>query len=305
MNKDIITISVVNYKTAWGDKTRNWNKIEGWIHCAAKAGCNLIAFPEMALTGYDFFCEPGTSREETMQWKNAEPIPQGDTVGKLAALTKELGIYVLLGMPERDPLIPSALYNAVAICGPDGYVGKARKIHLTRKENYLFTPGDKPTVFDSPYGPIGVSICYDSYQFPEIYRYTVMRGARLHVNCTAYYSRTLVPDANVQLVANSLTNGVFIATSDLCGHDSTTDKMYIGGSSIIGPSMAMNEVTYYGGKPFFSEGADICGLITATVDLDLTRTNTYTVPVKNDPVTGNMVWDPARYEKWFHELAND
>ena len=53
MDKDIMTIGVVTFNAFWGEKEKNLNRIKGYIEAGAKRGCDLMVFPEMALTSYD------------------------------------------------------------------------------------------------------------------------------------------------------------------------------------------------------------------------------------------------------------
>src|SRR5437764_1238222 len=72
---------------------------------------------------------------------------------------------------ERD-----IVYNTQVLVGPDGYLGKQRKLHLSRDEAFYYKGGRELPVFDvGPY-KVGVIICYDN-QFPEIARVLALRGA--------------------------------------------------------------------------------------------------------------------------------
>lgn len=44
-------------------------------------------------------------------------------------------------------------------------------------------------MFETPWGPVGIEICYDSYQFPELMRYYVSKGMRLYLNPTAEFEQ--------------------------------------------------------------------------------------------------------------------
>jgi predicted amidohydrolase len=89
------------------------------VRTAAQDGADLIVFPECALTGYCF-----SSLDEALTV--AEPVP-GPSVNAVAALCAELGVYVVLGLLERAD---DKCFNAVALVGPEGFVGKYRKLHL-------------------------------------------------------------------------------------------------------------------------------------------------------------------------------
>lgn len=133
--KDIIKVSTVAFNAKWGDKESNLNRILGYIEAGAAAGSNLIVFPEMGLTGYDD--EEEKPKSEKMQTELAELVP-GPSSSAVAEKTKELGVYVAFGLPERDPDDPAVIYNAACVCGPDGVIGTYRKIRAIGKKVCLF-----------------------------------------------------------------------------------------------------------------------------------------------------------------------
>ena len=166
--KQVMAVSVVNFHTSWGKKDVNLQKILDYMDIAADQGSNLVVFPEMALTGYDVV--KTESKTDLMQVKEAETIP-GSSTEVVSAKAQELGLYVVFGMPERDSDDPSVVYNSVAIIYPTGRVDSYRKMHCLGDENLWATKGNYPTIIDTPWGPVGVSICYDTYNYPELIRY--------------------------------------------------------------------------------------------------------------------------------------
>src|SRR5690348_1418041 len=76
---------------------------------AAGEGARLVVFPECALTGYAF-----DSRDEA--WPFAQAVP-GPATEALAADCRELGVWAVVGLLERDG---DRLFNACALVGPRG-----------------------------------------------------------------------------------------------------------------------------------------------------------------------------------------
>ena len=75
---------------------------------------------------------------------------------------------MIYGFEETDG---DSIFNAANVVAPDGLVGTYRKLFLgIPLETDRFTPGDALPVFDTDLGPIGISICYDFYQGPELSR---------------------------------------------------------------------------------------------------------------------------------------
>lgn len=295
--KDVITIATVTFNAKWGDKNGNINRISGYIESASKRGANLIVFPEMALTGYDD--EEEKAKPDKMQTKLAETIP-GESSNTIGELTKKFGVYAVFGMPERDANDPTTIYNSVAICGPEGVIGSYRKMHLPYPEPHWATRGNKPCLFDTPWGPIGLSICYDSYCFPEVIRYEGAKGARLHINCTAYAKCHGKQQARTCLEAHVLQDNMFIVSSNLGGIDLFND--FYGGSSIMGPSRNLVEVHYYAGYPIGDLNANEEEMYMATVDLGLANRFIFE---PNPLIDGATDFRPALYKEWCEDLLKD
>jgi len=296
VKKDVLTVAVVTFNAAWGKKEQNLNRIEGYLESAAKRGADLVVFPEMSLTSYDDVAQ--APKAEKMQTKQAEPIP-GPSTDAIAALTRSLGLYAFVGMPERDQDDPTKIYNSAAIFSPEGVVGSYRKMHLPAPEPNWATRGDSPRLVDTPWGPVGVSICYDSYAFPEMLRYYVAKGARLVINCTAYAHVHGPNLARASLEPNAFINGVFIASANLGGKD--VDNYFWGGSSIIGPSRKTWAPHYYAGMPFDADGADEETMYIATIDLALATRDL----VQYNPSVGGTDFRPDKYADMYSELAAD
>ena len=298
--QDILHLAVVNFAPVWGDKVANLRRILEYIDAAAQKGAKMVVLPETALTGYDV--EGGDLKpEERMHRRLAETIP-GPATDAVCALTEKYGIYAIFGMAERDAADPGKVYNAAAVCGPEGLIGACRKIHLPFTEGLWACGGDKPFLFDTPWGPVGVGICYDFYCFPEVTRYCRAMGARLFVNCTAICTLES-PGAggelgNLAMQYMAMNNDMFIATANLCGRDVTS--WFMGGSCVLGPSNTPTRLQYYAGKPFLSPGADESGMESAVIDLSTVRHSFLNTVWPGEAGRGD--WRPERYAAWLQEV---
>lgn len=234
----VVTVSCVNFHTAWGDKAANLAKIKASIEAAVATGSNIIVFPEMALSGYE--CSDECERDNkpcSMHHEAAETVP-GPSTEAIAELTRKYSVYVALGMPERDKSIPGICYNSAALIGPEGIVGVYRKLHLASTpmgtENVCFSPGNDLPVFETRYGPIGILICYDFWRHPELSRILTLKGARLVINPTAGASGIGREEwARVINSARATENFVYAASANLVGID--RKKSFYGCSTIAGP----------------------------------------------------------------------
>lgn len=155
---------------------QNLDKMEHWIHCAANAGANLIMFGELAITGYlldsSKLTEPGTGA--CMHYRRAESVP-GKAAQRLIDLARERGVFISAGMGDRQA---GVVYNAYMLIGPDGYIGKQRKLHMPMAEAPYYGAGSAFDVFDIGYCKIGISICFDNW-FPETSRILALKGAEV------------------------------------------------------------------------------------------------------------------------------
>jgi predicted amidohydrolase len=167
----IVQVAAVQMNPKLMRNEKNLEKILLRIQEAAAKGVQLIVFPECALTGYLF-----RSREEALPY--AETIP-GPATDKITDLCGKLGVYVVFGLLEIDN---GNLYNAAALIGPDGLIGKYRKTHIPNDGIDRFVePGDKPfEVFRTPIANIGILICHD-ITFPESARILMLLGADIIV----------------------------------------------------------------------------------------------------------------------------
>ncbi|MCC7495158.1 MAG: carbon-nitrogen hydrolase family protein [Fimbriimonadaceae bacterium] len=104
-----------------------------------------------------------------------EPVP-GPTTAALAPVAKQHDLYIVAGVYEQDG---DTYYNTAVLIGPQGLVGKYRKVHLPETEALAgLTPGDAYPVFETSLGRIGLQICYDD-DFPEVARALALNGAEI------------------------------------------------------------------------------------------------------------------------------
>ena len=234
-------------------------------------------------------------KEKKMQVRLAES-KYGELVNNLLDLAKLHNIYVVMGMPEKNKKADDIIHNTALVLTPDSKSYTYRKIHLALDEPNWATSGDEPVLIDTPWGPIGIALCYDMYAFPELIRYYVAKGARLIINSTAYARSRGAAKGKTTLESTVLMNGVYVATANLCGKDLVND--FWGGSSIIGPSRKMQEVYYYAGRPFDAEHAGEEEVYIATIDLSLAERGIY----EENSRLGHPDFRPNLYAKWYQEL---
>jgi predicted amidohydrolase len=171
MMKKSLRAASVQFQHEAGDKIANLEKIRGFVERAALERVELIAFPEMCITGY--WHVRNLSREAVEEL--AEPFPSGPSTEALLSLSKEHAMTIGAGLVERGD--DGSLYNSYVVAMPDGRVERHRKLHAF--EGPYMKSGDAYTVFDTPQGwRVGVLICYDN-NIIENARITALMGAEV------------------------------------------------------------------------------------------------------------------------------
>lgn len=166
---------------------------------AARAGAELVVFPETSLQGYPAAATRDEERDVLLSaYGAAEPL-DGPRVTELVRSARGLGIHVIFGLTERGPW-PGVIYNTTVLAGPGGVIGSYRKVHVGITEQVIWSRGRQWPVFDTPLGRIGMLICYDQ-AWPESCRELTLGGADLLVMSTAWSLRAGEPSPAESLSA--------------------------------------------------------------------------------------------------------
>ena len=158
-------VAAVSINGYLGEPNRVLQAIDAWCVQAAGAKADLVLFPELVIHGH---CTPNT-------WELAEPVPEGPSSTKLVEIARRHDLVLCAGLSEKERDI---VYNTQVLVGPQGYIGKQRKLHLSRDETFYYKGGREIPVFDIGPCKIGIVICYDN-QFPEISRVLALRDAEV------------------------------------------------------------------------------------------------------------------------------
>jgi predicted amidohydrolase len=157
-------IAAVSMNGFLGEPERVLRAIDGWCARAAEQA-ELVLFPELVIHGH---CTPNT-------WALAEPVPDGPSTARLIEIANRHRLVLCAGLSEKENDI---VFNTQVVVGPAGYLGKQRKLHLSRDEVFFYKGGREMPVFDVGPCKVGIVICYDN-QFPEIARVLALRGAEV------------------------------------------------------------------------------------------------------------------------------
>ncbi len=147
----------------------NLAEAEQLIELAVEAGAGLVALPE-------FFCIMGLKDGDVVKVREVEGT--GPIQNFLSRMAKKHKVWLIGGSVPLEASVANKVRNSCLVYDERGkQVARYDKIHLfgldLGNEHYqearLIEPGDRVVVINSPFGRIGLSICYD-LRFPELYR---------------------------------------------------------------------------------------------------------------------------------------
>ena len=209
-----------------GDKEANIQKIEEYTARARQQNAELVIFPELSLTGY-------TIRDELYDLAEHVPGPSTTAIEKIA---KKHEAFIVYGLPELSDKAQATIYNTAVLVGPQGFVGKYRKMYLPThsifEEKRYFRPGYQTGVFNTKLGKIGLIICYDIF-FPEVSRLTRLEGAQLII-CISASPAVRRGFFETLTAARAIENTAFLAYVNLVGIEN--GLQFWGGSRLLGPN---------------------------------------------------------------------
>jgi predicted amidohydrolase len=201
----------------------NVRRVVETIREAAAQGVDLVVLPETVLNGY-MFEDPAAVRRSALDLDG----PELRTIGEAC---REVGIVAVVGLLEAADEV---VYNTAALVGPDGLIGSYRKQHLPcLGVDRFVTPGPTaaPAVFETPFGRVGLAICYD-IRFPESARCLALAGADI-IAQPSVWPDTVDIIANHMVRVRAAENHVFLVA--VTRGDSEAGIQFRGNSQIIDP----------------------------------------------------------------------
>jgi nitrilase len=149
--------------------TSNLTEAERLISIAVEQGAKIVVLPE-------YFCIMGAKENDKVAVR--EKAGDGPIQRFLSKMAREFEIWLIGGTVPIVSNYPNKVRNSCLVYNDRGeQVARYDKIHLFgldlgtehyHEENTIES-GDTVVVVDTPYGKIGLSVCYD-LRFPELYR---------------------------------------------------------------------------------------------------------------------------------------
>ncbi|MCB2102795.1 MAG: carbon-nitrogen hydrolase family protein [Rhodobacterales bacterium] len=221
---------------------------------ARDGGADLILMPE-CVTAINF------GRDATLAAARTEA--DHPALAAFRDLARDTGAWIHGGsltvrLPGEDRVA-----NRTYMIDPTGAViARYDKIHMfdvdldggeSYRESKLYKPGDRAAVVDTPWGRLGLSICYD-LRFPHLYRALAHAGARFLAVPAAFTRQTGRAHWHVLLRARAIETGCYVFAPAQCG-------THVQGRETFGHALIVDPW----GQVLADAGEDV-GVISATID---------------------------------------
>jgi len=246
--------------TAGPDPAPNLRAAADLVRQARDAGADFIMTPE-AIN----LIESGQRRRDKARREADDPFLAG-----MRELATELGAWLLLGSlvidpagePGADPGEERLANRSFLIDAAGRIVARYDKIHMfdidlpggeSYRESNAYRPGADTVVAETPWGKLGLSVCYDM-RFPHLYRALAHAGADFLTVPSVFTVPTGRAHWHVLLRARAIENGCFVFAPAQVGEHTGGRKSY-GHSLIVSP---WGEV--------LADGGEETGIVTARID---------------------------------------
>lgn len=225
------------------DVERNLAQVESLCQRAQRRGAELVCLPE------NFALLSSDEKDKFAHAVTIETLPdgtfrgQGAILGRMQDLARALGVHLVLGGLPEAGRSAGRVFNSSVHLLPDGNIGAVyRKIHLfdvhfaqaatSLCESATVESGDveQAIVSDTPWGGLGLSVCYD-VRFPELYRRLAAASAKMLSIPAAFTLHTGKDHWHVLLRARAIENQCFVLAAAQQGRHSPSRFTY--GHSLI------------------------------------------------------------------------
>ena len=246
--------------TAGPDPEPNLRQVGDLIRRARDAGAEFVMTAEASN-----LIETGQRRRDKARHEADDPFLTG-----MSELARELGIWLLLGSLVIDPsgepgaeASETRLANRSYLLDAEGQiVARYDKIHMfdidlpggeSYRESNAYRPGKETVVAETPWGRLGLSVCYD-VRFPQLYRALAQAGADFLTVPSVFTVPTGRAHWHVLLRARAIENGCFVFAPAQWGEHAGGRRSY--GHSLIVDPWCEN----------LADGGEEVGFVTARID---------------------------------------
>ncbi len=238
------------------------------IESAVEAGARMVVLPEN-------FAVMGMSEEDKVELREREG--EGPIQEFLSRQAARHELWIVGGTLPLEASAPDKIRAACLVYDAGGrQVARYDKIHLfdvalresgeEYNESATIEPGDELVVVDTPFGKLGLAVCYD-LRFPELFRSLVEQGAELIALPAAFTAITGRAHWEVLVRARAIENLCYIIASAQGGY-------HVSGRHTHGESMIVDPWGVVLDR--LSSGS---GIVVADVDCEQLRNTRRTFPV--------------------------
>lgn len=229
----------------------NLIEVSRQILSAVQAGAKLIVLPE------NFSC---MVLEDSDQISNAETDGAGPIQEFLAEQARKNKVWIIAGtiplhLQSKHPDYGKKTYTSCLVYNDSGErVSRYDKVHLfdvyldatkeTYKESETIVAGNEAVVVDTPFGKVGLAICYD-VRFPELFRQLIKLGVEIIVIPSAFTAITGKAHWEILLRARAVENLCYVVASAQGGYHVNGRQTY-GHSMIVDPWGTILDVLPHG-----------------------------------------------------------
>ena len=201
-------IGYIQNAPLFGSREKNFEEVRDIVN---NITADLLVLPELFASGYTF-----TSKKEAAEMAETD---HGRTAEFLMELSEITNATIVGGFIEEDK---GRIYNSLLIVSEGKVIDTYRKIHLFYKEQFWFSPGNKPLkIYDIKGVKVGVMICFD-WIFPELCRTLALKGAQV----IAHPSNLVLPYCQGAMVTRCLENRIFAVTANRIGNEKRGDDEF-------------------------------------------------------------------------------
>ncbi len=215
------------------DMDANLRAAEAGIRSAAADGAQLIMLPEYAAL------LDGSGR---VMRENSFPEEQHPALAKFRALALVTRTWLLVGsltVKVGDERMVNRSYLLSAAGAVAAHYDKIHMFDVTLpsgkviRESSAYQPGDKAVVAATPWGLLGMTICYD-LRFPQLFRALAKAGALFLAVPSSFQRETGTAHWHSLLQARAIENLGYVFAPAMCG-DHPGGRMTYGHSLIVDP----------------------------------------------------------------------
>jgi deaminated glutathione amidase len=235
------------------DLTANLDTVGTMARTAAGNGAQFVLTPEYTLM---MDGSGRVMRERALEADGKPALPD------LQALAKELSVWMLVGSLTLKTGADRIANRSYLIAADGRVVASYDKIHMfdvtlpdgkVIRESSAYCPGERATIADTPWGRIGLTVCYD-LRFPHLYRALAKAGARYLTIPSSFQRTTGKVHWHTLIKARAIENACFVFAPAMCGEHPGNRTTY-GHSLIVDP---------WGNV--LADGGDEPGIVYADID---------------------------------------